>query len=191
VLASASPRRSRLLADLGLDFVTCPVDIDETHRPGEEAGEYVLRLAREKAHAGAADDAVVIGADTIVTHGGRVLGKPTDESDATRMLASLAGRQHEVLTGVCVFDSSDSRSASGVERTEVTLGSMSPKELSWYTSTGEPLDKAGSYAIQGLGALFVDSVNGNYTNVVGLPLPLLFRLTAELGYDLKAFLLRT
>ncbi len=191
VLASASPRRAELLRSLGLDFVIQSADIDETRRPAEPPEAYVERLANEKARAGATrlkdEPALVIAADTIVVHDGRVLGKPADEDDAKKMLRSIAGQKHEVLTGVCVVDTAQGRTASNLERTEVAMAPLGDGELSWYVGTGEPLDKAGSYAIQGLGAIFVERVRGNYTNVVGLPLPLLHRLASELGFDLMAF----
>ena len=187
VLASASPRRSDLLDSLGLRYEKRPVDLDESLLAGEKPGAYVLRLAREKAAARAEPGEIVLAADTTVVCDTEVMGKPRDDADARRMLGRLAGREHEVLTGVAVHDPAARRTASDCERTRVRIASMTDAEIAWYVETGEPRDKAGAYAIQGLGALFVDAVAGNYTNVVGLPLPLVRRLVAEIGFDLRAF----
>jgi septum formation protein len=182
-----------LLSGLGVAFTVRPVDLDETQRPGEEPRDYVLRLAREKAAARVEPGELVLAADTIVVLDGDLLGKPRDEADARRMLARIAGREHTVLTGVALLDATGDvgRAAMSamatVETSKVRMASMSAAEIAWYVATGEPLDKAGSYAVQGLGALFVEEVFGNYTNVVGLPLPATRRLFAELGYDLRAF----
>ena len=183
VLASASPRRRELLASLGLEFAVRPVDLDETYRPGEAAPDYVLRLAREKALARAGPGELVLAADTVVVLDGELLGKPSDPEEARRMLARLAGRRHTVYTGVALVDGG--REATEVVASEVEIAPLSAEEIDWYVATGEPLDKAGSYAIQDLGALFVESVEGNYTNVVGLPLPAVYRLAAALGHDLR------
>jgi septum formation protein len=194
VLASASPRRRELLSGLGVAFTVRPVDLDETPRSGEEPSDYVLRLAREKAAARVAAGELVLAADTIVVLDGELLGKPRDEADARRMLGRIAGREHTVLTGVALLDATETRegrraglAAMTVEASRVRMAAMSEAEIAWYVATGEPLDKAGSYAVQGLGALFVEEVFGNYTNVVGLPLPATRRLFAELGYDLRRF----
>jgi septum formation protein len=194
VLASASPRRRELLSGLGLAFTVRPVDLDETSLPGEEPRAYVLRLAREKAAARTEPGELVLAADTIVVLDGDLLGKPRDEEDARRMLGRIAGREHTVLTGVALREvghaGRDLRQAAvvtAVEVSRVRMAAMSPEQIAWYVRTGEPLDKAGSYAVQGLGALFVEEVFGNYTNVVGLPLPATYRLFAELGYDLRSF----
>jgi septum formation protein len=188
VLASASPRRSALLTGLGLAFSVRPAHLDETPRPGEPAADLVLRLARDKAIAvadrAASPPEVVLAADTEVILDDAPLGKPLDDADATRMLRTLAGRAHDVVTGVALFDGATGRLASGVERTRVAFAPMSEREIAWYVKSGEPHDRAGAYAIQGLAALFVTAVDGNWGNVVGLPLPLVYRLAAELGYDL-------
>src|SRR6185503_13409497 len=187
ILASASPRRSALLAGLGLEFTVRATHIDETPRAGEEPAAVVERLAREKAAAARpAAGELAIAADTEVAIDGAVLGKPADEADAARMLRLLAGREHEVLTGVALVDGSTGRTTSGVERTLVAFASMSEREIDWYVQSGEPLDRAGAYAIQGRVALFITTIDGNYPNVVGLPLPLLYRLAGELGHDLLA-----
>ncbi len=191
VLASASPRRRELLSGLGVAFTVRPVDLDESPRPGELPPAYVLRLAREKAAARVENGELVLAADTIVVVDGQLLGKPRDEADARRMLGTIAGREHTVLTGVALHEKGkgdgEDRRAATVESSRVRMAAMSAAEIAWYAATGEPLDKAGSYAVQGLGALFVEEVFGNYTNVVGLPLPATLRLFAALGYDLRDF----
>jgi len=197
ILASASPRRRELLHSLGLDFIVRPVDLDETPLPGEEPWIYVERLARAKAHARTAPGELVLAADTVVVLDGDLLGKPTDPGEAERMLGRLTGREHTVFTGVAVYEPASAQAAgqegprgrevAAVERSEVLIAGLSTEEIRWYVATGEPLDKAGSYAIQGLGALFVEAVRGNYTNVVGLPLPAVYDLFRRLGHDLLAF----
>jgi septum formation protein len=193
VLASASPRRRELLAGLGLRFEVRPADVDETPREGEDPGAYVLRLAQEKAAAVALPEntgELVLAADTTVVIDGAILGKPLDEEDARRMLRRLSGREHEVLTGLALC-AAGGREVSSVERSRVRMAALSEGEIAWYAATGEPLDKAGAYAIQGLGSLFVEAVAGNYSNVVGLPIPAVYRLFAALGIDLKGFMPRT
>jgi len=197
VLASASPRRRELLAGLGLGFEVRPVDLDETPRPGEAPRDYVLRLALGKAAARAAAGELVLAADTVVVLDGELLGKPSDPGDARRMLGKIAGREHTVYSGVALLETLEgrpaetgelvARSAATVETAGVVMAPLEDEEIAWYAGTGEPLDKAGSYAVQGIGALFVEAVHGNYTNVVGLPLPATRRLFRELGYDLLAF----
>ena len=187
VLASASPRRTALLAQLGLTFTVRPAHLDETPRPGEAPAATVERLAREKAAAARPGDGeLAIAADTEVAVDGSVFGKPADGADAARMLRLLAAREHEVVTGVALLDGTSGRIASGVERTRVAVAPLSPHEIAWYVASGEPLDRAGAYAIQGRFALFATAVAGNYGNVVGLPLPLVYRLARELGHDLLA-----
>ena len=185
VLASGSPRRRELLSGLGLRFEVRPPEVDETPLPGEDPGAYVERLAAAKARAGAANDEVVIAADTTVVVDGEILGKPADAAEARAMLGRIAGRWHEVLTAVAV--GSPAGGAAGVATSQVRMAEMTAERIAWYVATGEPLDKAGAYAIQGLGALLVEEVRGNYTNVVGLPLPLVAELCARLGLDLLSF----
>lgn len=187
VLASSSPRRSELLRSLGLEFTVRPVDLDETPAAGEEPREYVLRLAREKAAARVEPGEVVLAADTAVVLDGDLLGKPADAADAERMLGLLAGREHTVLTGVAVHAPGGGGKRAAVEVTRVEMAPLTESEIRWYVATGEPMDKAGAYAVQGLGALLVAAVFGSYTNVVGLPLPMVRRLFAELGYELLDF----
>lgn len=171
-----------------------PVDLDESPRPGEEPCDYVLRLAREKAAARAAPGELVLGADTIVVLDGELLGKPADEAHAREMLARIAGREHTVHTGVALHQPGpsgsgpdDTSAVSAVETSRVRMTPLGPAEIEWYVGTGEPLDKAGSYAVQGIGGLFVESIAGNHHNVVGLPLPLTRRLFARLGYEILDF----
>jgi septum formation protein len=187
VLASSSPRRRELLGALGLRFTVRAVDLDETPLAGEDPRDTVLRLARAKAAATAHPGELVLAADTDVVIDGELLGKPRDREDARRMLGKIAGREHTVLTGVALEEPGRDRRAAEVASSRVRMASLSPAEVGWYVATGEPLDKAGSYAVQGLGALFVEEVHGNYTNVVGLPIPLVYRLFREMGYDLRDF----
>lgn len=187
VLASGSPRRRELLHGLDIRPEVRPVDLDETPLTGEAPDELVLRLARAKAAAQSGAGELILAADTIVVLGDEILGKPADRSDAVAMLSRLAGREHQVLTGVALFEVAGDRRAEAVERSHVRIAPMTDGEVEWYVDTGEPLDKAGAYAIQGIGALFVESVRGSYTNVVGLPLPTLYRLFRQLGLDLLTF----
>jgi septum formation protein len=164
--------------------------VDETPHPGEEPEAYVLRLAREKAGAVARPGELVLAADTTVVVDGEILGKPLDADDARRMLRQLAGREHEVLTGIALAEPNHGdggRSVAQADLSRVRMAPLTDEEIDWYVATGEPMDKAGAYGIQGLGSLFVEAVDGNYTNVVGLPVPAVYRLFAELGYDLRSF----
>jgi septum formation protein len=171
---------------LGVRFTVRAVDLDETPRPGEEPRAYVLRLAREKAAARAEPGELVLAADTTVVVDGEILGKPRDPDDARRMLRSLSGRDHTVLTGIALEEPGKGNAAD-VAESRVRMASLTEEEIDWYVETGEPMDKAGAYAIQGIGSLFVESVDGNYSNVVGLPVPAVYRLFARLGYDLRSF----
>jgi septum formation protein len=182
ILASASPRRADLLAAAGYQFVVRPVEIDERPGDDESPADYVLRLAREKAGAAARTagaDEVVLAADTSVIVDGQILGKPADDDDARRMLTLLSGRAHDVLTGVTVRR--DGHEVSAVASTLVRFARMSPAEITWYVASGEPRDKAGAYAVQGLASRFVEGIEGSYSNVVGLPVALVHRLLAELS----------
>lgn len=183
VLASASPRRARILGELGVAFRIAPSNVDEALVPGEDGAATVLRLARKKAQAAASGETLpVLAADTEVVCEGRILGKPGGLEASIAMLRGLAGRTHEVVTGLCL--ASGGRLASGVERTSVRFAPMSERELAWYARTGEPFDKAGGYHVDGRGALFVESVEGSPSNVAGLPVRLLLRLIRELGLDI-------
>jgi septum formation protein len=183
VLASASPRRARILGELGVAFRVSASHADESLLPGEDGAAAVERLARQKALAVAGGERLpVLGADTEVVSDGRILGKPGGAAESIAMLRGLAGRTHEVVTGLCLV--SGGRAASGVERTRVRFAAMSQRELEWYAATGEPLDKAGGYHVDGRGALFVEAVAGSPSNVAGLPVRLLLRLVRELGVDI-------
>lgn len=183
VLASASPRRARILRELGVSFRVEVSNQDESLRPGEDGAAAVERLARAKGLAVAREETLpVLAADTEVLCDGHILGKPADERDAVAMLRRLAGRAHEVVTGVCVVTGGVVR--SGVERSLVRFAPMNEEELRWYAATGEPLDKAGGYHVDGKGALFIETVEGSPSNVAGLPVRLLLRLVREAGVDL-------
>jgi len=182
ILASASPRRAELLRTVDWPYETFPVDIDETRRAAEKAIDYVQRLAREKANAAATfrPESMIVAADTTVAVDEHILEKPTDESDAKRMLHLLNNRWHKVLTGVAVLDAETRKTIVACEETEVKFARMNDEEVSWYVATGEPMDKAGAYAIQGLGVRFVKEIRGDYSNVVGLPVRLLYELISSL-----------
>lgn len=183
VLASASPRRRELLTSIGLTFTVDPADVDEETLSDLDPLQQAVALAELKAEhvARRHGEALVIGADTIVTIDGMALGKPQDDEDARRMLRMLSGRTHEVITGVAVVDAATNRAASEAERTLVTFRTLSEDEIARYVASGEPMDKAGAYAIQGLGALLVSRIVGCYPNVVGLPLVTLARLLQPFG----------
>ena len=184
VLASASPRRSECLQMLGLSFTVQPAEVRETVQPGESAESFVERLAREKATAVASmrPGEVVLGGDTVVALDGEILGKPSGPDEAEVMLLRLTGRTHKVASGLAlVLPSGDIR--SGVSTTEVTFRHFSPEVARAYVATGEPLDKAGAYGIQGLGAALVTEIRGDYYSVVGLPVALLLRLFEESGWE--------
>lgn len=172
ILASRSPRRSELLVAAGISFEVLAADIDETPHGNESPAAYVERLAIEKARAVHAwrPAARVLGADTTVTIDGEILGKPVDEADARRMLRLLSGRAHDVHTGVALVSAAGVRSA--VDTTRVWFRSMTDDDISWYVTTGEPVDRAGAYAIQGFASRFIPRIEGSYSNVVGLPVAL-------------------
>ncbi len=180
VLASASPRRSEILRAMGLRFRVVSTELDETPRTREKPARHVQRLAREKAVAARAlrpsRTALFVGADTVVAVGSRILGKPSSAEDAASMLRRLSGRTHKVLTGIVILDGRNGRIHSAVEVTEVRFRSLEEREIVGYVRTGEPMDKAGAYAIQGGAATFVDWIRGNYLNVVGFPATLFLRL---------------
>jgi septum formation protein len=188
VLASASPRRADLLARLGVTPEIRPADVDESPRDGEAAADLVTRLAAAKATAGSAagdgDDEVVLAADTVVVSDGRMLGKPTDRDDARAMLTALAGRTHEVTTGVAIVR--EPIGAATRATTRVTFRPLTDAEVTWYLATGEPDDKAGAYGLQGGGAALVDRIEGSPTNVIGLPLPETVGLLRDVGLELLA-----
>jgi len=174
VLASQSPRRAEILRQAGIPFTVRTAPVDETPLPEERPEDYVLRLAEWKALAvSAGPGEIVLGADTTVVADGEMPGKPADAADARRMLAALSGRRHEVLTGICL------RRAAGIVRdfasTEVWFAPMSDAEIDAYVASGEPMDKAGGYAIQGLASRYVERIAGCYLDVVGLPVALVYR----------------
>lgn len=179
LLASASPRRRELLTLIGIEHEVRPSNIDEAYLAGEVPRQHAERLAREKATAIDEHDAVTIGSDTIVVVDGDVLGKPRDRGQAAEMLRRLSGRSHVVMTGVAVRWRG--RLASGLEEVGVTFRQLADEEIERYIDTGEPMDKAGAYGIQGFGATIVDRVDGDYFAVMGLPLNRLVRLLGELG----------
>jgi len=183
VLASASPRRQELLRSAGIPFEVQAAHIAENPLPGEAAKDCAQRLAREKALAIARQRPdlhpkdVVLGADTVVVVDGQLLGKPSDAADAARMLRLLSGRVHQVITGVCVVVGGKCSVAS--ETTSVTMSEISEKEIADYVAGGEPMDKAGAYAIQGIASRWIPRIEGDYTNVVGLPVALVWRMLRE------------
>ena len=183
VLASASPRRLELLRSANIPFVVQPADIDETPLDGEGARECAERLAREKALAvwRTRPHDLVLGADTVVVVDGNILNKPVDPADAARMLRLLSGRAHQVITGVCLARASATRDAmpemqSASETTLVAMSAISETEIRDYVATGEPMDKAGAYAIQGIASRWIPRIDGDYSNVVGLPVALVYRM---------------
>ncbi len=187
VLASQSPRRKELLGRMGLEFVTQASEIDESAFDGLEARELVATLSREKAQWIAKQldgETLVIGADTVVVRDGVALGKPKDVEDAVAMLLSLSGRDHQVCTGVTVCRGD--RVLTQVEETQVTFRELTETEVRQYVSTGEPMDKAGAYGIQGLGGLLVEGIQGDYSNVVGLPVCRLGQMLKVFGVDCLA-----
>lgn len=179
ILASASPRRAELLAAAGFTFTVAHADLDETPLAAEPAGSYVRRLAEAKARAVAEryPDAVVLGADTTVVVDGDILGKPADAADAVAMLRRLQGRAHEVMTGVAVVVGGQVRVE--LATTRVWFAFMADREIAAYVASGEPMDKAGAYGIQGRAACYVTRIDGSYSNVVGLPVAVVHRLVEE------------
>jgi septum formation protein len=185
VLASASPRRRELLRNAGFTFEVQPADIPETPQPGESPNDCAERLAQEKALSVAQRRPldIVLGADTIVVVDGQQLGKPSDAADATRMLRMIAGRDHRVITGVCLVVGGKQSVAS--ETTRVVVSEIAEEEIADYVASGEPMDKAGAYAIQGIASRWITKIEGDYGNVVGLPVALVFRMLREQGFDVS------
>jgi septum formation protein len=180
ILASASPRRVELLKAAGFQPIVVPAHVDETPYPAETPAAHVVRLARAKAEAIAAryPEAAVLGADTVVALDDVILGKPRDDDDARRMLERLAGRVHRVYTGVTLTIGAEVRSE--VTMTEVEMSGLLKAEIGWYVASGEPRDKAGAYAIQGLASRYVTAIRGSYSNVVGLPVALVYSWLRDL-----------
>jgi septum formation protein len=189
ILASASPHRAEILRNAGFQFDTFPANVDETRLPNETAENYVRRVAREKARTVAEDTAkdrspaVVMAADTVVVLGHHILGKPSSVEDARRMLRMLSGRTHQVFTGLDLITTPDRREFSHVEMTNVTFVELPAAEIESYLASGEPLDKAGDYGIQGIGGRYVCRIEGCYFNVIGLPLSRLWSALRTLGWE--------
>jgi septum formation protein len=195
ILASASPRRQEVLRNAGIEFTVQPTNIPEVRRDGETPKVFAERLAREKALAifRRQTDAFVLGADTIVVVDSEILGKPRDADDAARMLRLLSGRSHQVITGVCLLGPQETGQQKSVasgqsvpgfedirsETTQVTMCSLTADDIRSYLTTGEPMDKAGAYAIQGIASRWIPRIEGDYFNVVGLPVSLLYRMMGE------------
>lgn len=188
ILASASPRRSELLKNIGLPFIKYPALTDEQIFPDETPEEGAKRLALDKAEYAArncnCDEGIIIAADTVVVLNDKVLGKPVDEKEAYDMLAMLSGKSHQVITAVCLKNLADNRTLLEAETTRVYFRVLEEGEIRNYIKTGEPMDKAGAYGIQGLGALFVEKIEGCYFNVVGLPLYRLYNMLKDMGVNI-------
>ena len=187
ILASQSPRRRQLLGQMGLEFTTQSPEIDESAFHGRDARDLVETLSREKARWVARQqtpDTLVIGADTVVVLDGAILGKPRDWAEAEAMLAALSGRDHQVFTGVTLCQGD--RILTQAEETQVTFRPLTGQEIRQYVSTGEPMDQAGAYGIQGLGALLVEGIQGDFFNVMGLPICRLGRMLLDFGVDCLA-----
>ncbi len=183
ILASASPRRQELLESAGIQFEMIPSNTDEKFLAGERPEEHVIRLARAKAMEVARKNADrwILAADTVVVIDGRFLGKPRDPQEAQEMLQMLSGREHRVITGYCIFNSSTKEKREGSVTSRVQFKALSLEEIQWYIHTEEPFDKAGAYAVQGKAAFMIKEVHGSYTNVVGLPLCEVVEDLRELG----------
>lgn len=178
VLASRSPRRAELLTAAGIEFTVRVSDVDETPLDGEAPRDYVLRIAETKARAvQASEDEIVLGADTTVVLDNEIIGKPKDAADAARMLRALSGNRHEVITGICLRRGD--RVVRDIATTAVWFAPLSDAEIANYVASGEPMDKAGAYGIQGLASKFIDRIDGSYSNVVGLPVALMYRRLRE------------
>jgi septum formation protein len=187
VLASGSPRRRELLEMIGLEFELVVPDVHEASPHESEPSRFVTEIALAKAQSVSAGvkDALVLGADTVVVLDGRILGKPRDESDAAGMLRALSGRTHEVYTGLALVDTRTGLTKSGFERSEVTMKKLTEEEVARYVATREPADKAGSYGIQGLGAVLIEHIKGCYFNVMGLPLARFYQMLEEFSSELE------
>jgi septum formation protein len=188
ILASGSPRRAEILTSVGWDFTRLVADIDETEFANENPADYVVRLAKEKAEKVSqyVESGLILGADTTVVIDEQIIGKPFDLADARRMLKLLSGREHKVLTGITLVNKDSNqneklaKSISGLQETTVKFSKMTDEEIYFLAEKGEPLDKAGAYAVQAQAALFIEEIQGDYWNVVGLPINLVFRLANEL-----------
>jgi len=187
ILASASPRRRALLNLLGIPHRVVPSGVSEEDNGGESPRERAVRLAVAKARGAtrsATSDPLVIGADTLVVRDGEAMGKPRDENEAAVILKKLSGRSHEVVTGLCLL-SGERGPVTGVAVSRVVFHPMTEEEIGWYVATGEPMGKAGAYAVQGMGAVFIERIEGSFHNVVGFPVDLFYRLLPEAGFSLR------
>ena len=183
ILASASPRRADLLREAGIDVEVQPADVNEDVERGEAPEDYVRRVAEAKGRAVSQrmTGRLVLAADTAVVVAGQILGKPTNSEDATRMLRLLSGRSHTVMSGVCLMKDGTPAVPTELETTLVEFADLSAAEIAWYVASGESMDKAGGYGIQGLASRFVTRIAGSYTNVVGLPITVAYRMCTEAG----------
>ena len=186
VLASASPRREEILEGLNLNFTVVPSKIDEDNFQNDNPVELVKNLAFEKAKSVSklVEDAIIIAADTVVVYNDQILGKPKNKKEAKKMLEELSSQKHQVITGVVVFDSQSGENYSEHNITEVKMTALNEQEINNYIETGEPLDKAGAYAIQGLGGLFIEEIKGSYYSVMGLPIHQLAKLLDKFNYGI-------
>jgi septum formation protein len=183
VLASRSPRRAELLRAAGIEFIVRAADVDETAHPGELPRDYVLRVAEEKARRIDRDSvpgSIVLAADTTVVLGNEIMGKPNDTADAARMLRALSGQRHQVITGICLVRGTTM--IRDIASTDVWFAPLSNDEIAGYVASGEPMDKAGAYGIQGLASRFIERIDGSYTNVVGLPVALVYRWLLQFSF---------
>jgi MAF protein len=187
VLASSSPRRYELLRKITPNFIQIPSEFDETQVENKaDIIDYVINIAKGKAIevAGRTKDSIVIGCDTIVELDGIVIGKPKDRQEAFNVLKSLSGRKHSVFTGMFLINTKTKETMADFEKSDVTFSKLTDEEINWYIRTGEPLDKAGSYGIQGYGSLFIDRIEGCYFNIVGLPVNKLYKMLKLMGVNL-------
>lgn len=186
VLASSSPRRQELLKMLGLNFTVIPSSIEEEHFAALPPEEMVKELSKAKAEEVGVqvENALVIGSDTIVTLEGKILGKPANPGEAMRMLKNLRNKEHTVITGLAIYDTNSGRTLVDFDQTQVFMGSISDSDIENYVKTGEPLDKAGAYGIQGIGGAFIESIRGSYYTVVGLPIHKLRNMLKEFGVSI-------
>lgn len=192
ILASASPRRAELLKSLKIDFSVRTSQITEEPRKGERPEKYAMRVAEEKASKVGAEltEGFVIGCDTIVTLNGEIFGKPTSSQSAEAMLKALSGNWHDVISGLALYHADNGQMVSGSSITAVKFLPLGQEDIAWYINTQEPMDKAGGYGIQGLGMIFIEKIEGSYTNVVGLPIELLKKLLKKMEIDLLSLIRR-
>jgi septum formation protein len=182
VLASQSPRRAELLRAAGFEFIVRAADVDETPLANETPRDYVLRMAEDKARAVSGE--IVLAADTTVVLGNEIMGKPKDSDDAARMLRALSGQRHQVITGICIRRGTEI--FRDIASTDVWFSALNENEIADYVASREPMDKAGAYGIQGLASRFIERIDGSYSNVVGLPVALVYRRLLELGHHSAA-----